>query len=90
MYDREKLETHTPVWVKWFGSMQNFVTEQQAKTKEFPLEYRLDLQGNSEIVFSDRTETHKFDFNHTIFYVRTTPGRICFHDYLFTTVLSSQ
>ena len=90
LYDREKLETHTPVWVKWFGSMQNFVTEQQAKTKEFPLEYRLDLQGNSEIVFSDRTETHKFDFNHTIFYVRTTPGRICFHDYLFTTVLSSQ
>jgi DNA-directed RNA polymerase subunit beta' len=90
LYDRDKLETHTPVWVKWSGRMQNFITEQQAKTKEFPLEFRLDLQGNSEIVFSDRTETHKFDFNHTIFYVRTTPGRICFHDYLFTTVLSSQ
>lgn len=90
LYDRDKLETHTPVWVKWAGRMQNFVTEQQAKTKEFPLEFRLDLQGNSEIVFSDRTETHKFDFNHTLFYVRTTPGRICFHDYLFTTVLSSQ
>lgn len=89
LYDREKLGTHTPVWVKWTGQIQNFVNEQQAKNKEFPLEYRLDFQGNSEVVFSDRTAVFNSKFNHTILYIRTTPGRICFYDYLFTTVLSS-
>lgn len=88
LYDRQKIDTNTPIWVKWSGLLQNFVNEQQAKSKYFPLEFRLDFQRNSEIIFSDRSITHKFQFNSKISYIRTTPGRIYFYDSLFTTVLS--
>jgi hypothetical protein len=90
LYDREKLETHTPVWVVWSGQMQNFVTEHQAKIKEIPLEVRVDFQGNSDLVFYDRVESQNFEFAKVKTFIRTTPGRVCFHDYLVTTVFAPQ
>ena len=87
LYNRQQLETHTPIWVKWSGGVQNFISEHQSKTKDFPIESRVDFEGNSEILFADRCEIQNIEFNMTSLYIRTTPGRISFYDYLVTTIL---
>ena len=91
-YDRGLIQTHSPIWLKWFGNVQNFIPEQQAKNKEIPLELRLDVFGNSELFFSDRYLLVKnFVFNNNFFkvselenslYIRTTPGRVVLHTFL--------
>lgn len=87
-YDRGLLDLHTPIWVKWSGFVQTFVTEQQARTKETVIETRLDLSGKGETLFLDSCYLWK---NHITFsnqsknfvFVRTTPGRVLMHSWIF-------
>jgi DNA-directed RNA polymerase subunit beta' len=81
-YDRSLIQTHSPIWVKWFGNVQNFIPEQQAKNKEIPLESRLDVFGNSELFFSDRYKLFKIAKLENSLYIRTTPGRVVLHTFL--------
>ena len=81
-YDRGLIQTHSPIWVKWFGNVQNFIPEQQAKNKEIPVESRLDIFGNSELFFSDRYKLFKVANLENSLYVRTTPGRVVLHTFL--------
>jgi DNA-directed RNA polymerase subunit beta' len=81
-YDRGLIQTHSPIWVKWFGNVQNFIPEQQAKNKEIPLESRLDVFGNSELFFSDRYKLFKVANLENSLYIRTTPGRVVLHTFL--------
>ena len=81
-YDRGLIQTHSPIWVKWFGNVQNFIPEQQAKNKEIPLESRLDIFGNSELFFSDRYKLFKVANLENSLYIRTTPGRVVLHTFL--------
>lgn len=85
-YDRQLLKTHLPIWIKCLGLIQNLVAEQQAKVKDLPLECRLDIQGNSEVIFYDRTDIKNSQFTTQISYLRTTAGRLSFQNYLVTTV----
>ena len=61
-YERQKITTHTPVWVIWEGKVQNFLSEQQSRVKDNPLEIRLDVVGNEEFFASERytVQTSKF------------------------------
>ncbi len=87
-YNQGKLEIHQSIWVRWSNNVQNFVTKQQQKNKELPLEYQIDSSGNSHVIFSDH-----YDFNNLIFssrfsFIRTTPGRILFNE-IITNLLSN-
>lgn len=87
-YDQGIIQTHTPIWVRWFGLIQNFIGEHESKSLEQPIEFRIDLYGKSEYIFHDR-ELYKlkqfsncfYKFHHTenSVYIRTTAGRIFFH-----------
>jgi DNA-directed RNA polymerase subunit beta' len=88
-YDQGSIETHTPIWVRWFGLTQNFLTEQESKSLEQPIEFRVDISGKSEYIFNDRqlqklkTFSDCFSIlNHTknSIYIRTTAGRVFFHN----------
>ena len=88
LYDQGKLETHQSLWVRWPKTVQNFVNKQQQKTKELPLEYQIDLYGNSNIIFSDHSEFNNLVFLNRFCFIRTTPGRIIFYD-IITSLLSN-
>lgn len=88
-YNQGILETHTPIWVRWFGKIQNFSTEHESKNGEQPIEFRLDLCGNSEFIFQDREFKKSNHVTNSFLqvnnlknstYIRTTPGRIYFHN----------
>lgn len=87
-YDRGFLTIHTPIWVKWTGFIQTFITEQQARTKESPVEIRLDFSGHGQTLFLDNC--HLWN-QQTFFnlvdqksqYIRTTAGRVLMHSWVF-------
>ena len=88
-YDQGILQTHTPIWVRWFGILQNFISEQESKFLEQPLEFRIDVFGKSEYIFHDRQVQKRKEFSDGFsivnnfknsLYIRTTPGRIFFHN----------
>lgn len=89
-YDRQLIKTHLPLWIKWGGLIQNFLSEQQSKVRDLPLECRVDVQGNSEMVFCDRTHVQTGQFTTKISYLRTTPGRIYFQKNLVDIVFTPQ
>ena len=85
-YDRGFLTLHTPVWVKWSGLVQNFLPEHQARTKESVIETRIDLFGRGETVFFDscyRWTRENASSSQKAAFVRTTPGRILMHSWIF-------
>jgi DNA-directed RNA polymerase subunit beta' len=47
-YTKKYLNLHTPVWVRWSGLVQNFVSEIQSREREQPCEIRIDTFGNTE------------------------------------------
>jgi DNA-directed RNA polymerase subunit beta' len=87
-YDRGLVDLHTPIWVKWSGFVQTFLSKQQAQTKETVIETRLDLSGHQENLFLDNCSRWfpnsdiSAQLKQTKF-VRTTPGRILMHFWLF-------
>ena len=89
LYNQGIIETHTPIWVRWFGFTQNFITEQESKSIEQPIEFRMDVYGKSEYIFNDRQVEKLKHFSDCFYilntiknsvYIRTTPGRIFFHN----------
>jgi DNA-directed RNA polymerase subunit beta' len=87
-YDKGIIETHTPIWLRWFGITQNFITEQESKSLEQPIEFRIDMYGKSEYIFNDRQLQKLKTFSDCFYilnhsknsvYIRTTAGRIFFH-----------
>nr|YP_009455985.1 RNA polymerase beta [Micractinium conductrix]AST08940.1 RNA polymerase beta [Micractinium conductrix] len=89
-YDRGFLGLQTPIWVKWSGFVQTFVTEHQARTKDAVIETRLDLSGRGETVFLDNCYSwlRKPVFSTSLspkkpYFVRTTAGRVLMHSWIF-------
>lgn len=86
-YDRGSLNLHSPVWVKWPGFIQTFLSEHQAKTKEIVLETRVTAFGKLENVFLETvlvsTENDIFAFAPKSQFVRTTVGRVLMHSWVF-------
>jgi DNA-directed RNA polymerase subunit beta' len=96
-YDRGFLTLHTPIWVKWTGFVQTFVTEQQSRTKDSVIETRIDLSGRVESLFLDNCQlflrdqnqdlsssfSKKLNFSKKLHFVRTTPGRVLMHSWIF-------
>lgn len=87
-YDRGFLTLHTPIWVKWSGFVQTFITEQQARTKENVIETRLDIFGKGESLFLDSCYLWSNRMNldnryKNSYFVRTTPGRVLMHYWIF-------
>lgn len=94
-YQQKTVNSHTPVWVRWFGIHQNLISQQESKITEQPLEFRIDIGGKSDYIFHDRHYEKPRLFHSEIFnysncfskntliqnyiYIRTTPGRILFH-----------
>jgi DNA-directed RNA polymerase beta' subunit len=84
-YDRGLISLHTPIWVKWSGLVQTFISEQQSRPKETLLETRLDISARRETLFLDNCSifnTQKIWTKQTQF-VRTTSGRIFMHLSIF-------
>ena len=67
--------------------MENFLTEQEAKSVDQPLEFRIALHGKSEYIFHDRQleklkplsdSFYTLNQVKTSVFIRTTPGRVFF------------
>jgi DNA-directed RNA polymerase beta' subunit len=89
-YDRGFLNLHTPIWVKWSGFVQTGVNEQHAWTKENVIETRIDPFGHRESLFVDschlfarQTRKPGTPVSKTSHFVRTTPGRVFMHSWIF-------
>ena len=87
-YDRGFIKLHTPIWVKWSGFIQTFVTEQQARTKDSIVETRIDLAGRTETLFIDSCQLstpNKIRENKpkNTQFIRTTTGRVLMHSWIF-------
>ena len=82
-YNRGILNTHDFVWIRWDETIQNFIGESQAKCYDLPLESSISGVGNSCHIFSDRCEFTKNRIPLST-YIRTTAGRIVFHDLLMS------
>ena len=87
-YNQGLLETHFPIWVRWFGILQNFITQDDSKLVDQPIEFRVDIFGKSEFIFHDRQLQKQKDSSDSFYvwksirnsmYLRTTPGRVFFH-----------
>ena len=87
-FNQRRVETHTPIWIRWFGILQNFITEQESKSVEQPIEFRINIFGKSEYIFNDRELEKPKNLSNSFsrstnlkncIYIRTTPGRIFFH-----------
>ena len=55
-YQQKRITKHTPMWVCWNGRVQNLLPENHAKKKEFPLEIRISIFANCQLVFTDRCQ----------------------------------
>ena len=91
-YDRGLLNLHSPIWIKWSGFIQTFVSKQQAKTKDHAIEIRLDFSGHGETVFLDTCQIwHETNFmtlvNQKSQFIRTTTGRVLMHSWIFESTL---
>lgn len=87
-YHRGLLNLHTPVWVKWSGFVQTFVSEQQARTKDTVIETRIDLSGRGETLFLDSCYLWTRDIllsnrSKNFRFIRTTPGRVLMNSWIF-------
>ena len=71
-YYQNKVQLHTPVWVR----VSESVNHESEKGLEEPLEVRISLFGNYDLLFP----TYQYSYNKTkqisSLYIRTTPGRI--------------
>jgi len=98
-YQNKRLNLHTPIWVKWDGKIQNFISEQQAHDKNLPFEIRIDIIGNKEFYFPEKylfQNTTKLNttglrpvsmeqaFEQLFF--RTTSGRVLLHNLIKSAV----
>ena len=90
LYHRKELSLHQNIWVRFFTPVQTLDAEQQAKTKELPVEYRITPFGLCEHVFRNKVQIgqlqntceHRIYQNKVSQFIRTTTGRILFHTHL--------
>ena len=79
-YYQNKLQLHTPVWVR----VSESVNHESEKGLEEPLEVRISLFGNYDLLFP----TYQYSYNKTkqisSLYIRTTPGRIVLNNVIST------
>ena len=90
-YERGEIKIHTAIWVRWSGVTQNFSNYQNAKLKECPLEQRISIVGQNEMLFNDRYSLNsatKKPQSEIFYYLRTTPGRILFHNFIFNSFIN--
>jgi DNA-directed RNA polymerase subunit beta' len=55
-YDRGILTLHTPIWLRWNGFAQTFITENQSRLKENIVETRINSSGRREALFLDNCQ----------------------------------
>lgn len=87
LFNQGVLKLHSPVWLKWFGTLQGVFSEVQAQSQETFIESRLDVYGHQETLFVDRCEATFLNSSNTkkMFlapswqYLRTTTGRVFMH-----------
>ena len=79
-YYQNKLQLHTPVWVR----VSESVNHESEKGLEEPLEVRISLFGNYDLLFP----TYQYSYNKTkqisSLCIRTTPGRIILNNVIST------
>jgi DNA-directed RNA polymerase subunit beta' len=88
-YYNQRLELHSPIWVRWKGKIQNLVPEQNAQERNTPFEVRFANSGQTEFIFFDKYVIESLAKNSinpepennisipiTQCFLRTTPGRL--------------
>jgi len=85
-YDRGFLSIHTPIWVKWTGTIQTFTTDQQSRLKDVVIETRIDDSGHGESLFLDKCQVwtqENIAKTEQLKFIRTTTGRVLMHLWIF-------
>jgi len=92
-YANQKLNLHSPVWVRWEGKVQNLVAEQNSQDRNTPFELRLNTSGQNELIFFDKyileapLQNSTANQRTSYFFVRTTPGRLILYKIITLSVI---
>jgi DNA-directed RNA polymerase subunit beta' len=76
-YEKREINIHTPIWIHWTTFFQNMAIKKNAPFTDSLLEYQVDCFENSYLI---RTDRYKHITKYIYNYIRTTPGRIFFHE----------
>lgn len=75
IYKKGEISLHTPIWINWILHYQNINSKKKAFHSEALLEYQIDCFENYFSIRADR-----YDSTTTFSVIRTTPGRLLFHN----------
>ena len=81
LFNQKLLELHTLVWLKFNNKIEFNLYYQNC------LEIQIDLFGNISKIYPEYQIYFNFQFKQSIFYIKTTPGRVLINKFIFDTLL---
>ena len=81
-YQKQQIEIHTPIWLKWVGKSEN------GEKSKGPLELRINIFGDQTQIYPTHQSTNKlfknFKASRFSFHMRTTVGRVLVNNIINT------
>lgn len=77
LFNQKLLELHTLIWLKYNKKIEFNLNCQNC------LEIQIDKRGNTSKIYSEYKSYYNWQFNKTLIYIKTTPGRILMNKLIF-------
>nr|QVO51145.1 DNA-directed RNA polymberase subunit beta [Ulva compressa] len=77
LFNQKLLELHTLIWLKYNKKIEFNLNSQNC------LEIQIDKRGNISKIYSEYKLYYNWQFNKTLIYIKTTPGRILMNKLIF-------
>nr|YP_010835632.1 RNA polymerase beta' subunit [Ulva meridionalis]WFS80100.1 RNA polymerase beta' subunit [Ulva meridionalis] len=77
LFNQQLLELHTLIWLKYNNKIEFNLNSQNC------LEIQIDKRGNISKIYSEYKVYYNWQFNKTLIYIKTTPGRVLMNKLIF-------
>jgi len=77
LFNQQLLELHTLIWLKYNNKIEFNLNYQNC------LEIQIDKRGNISKIYSEYKLYYNWQFNKTLIYIKTTPGRVLINKLIF-------
>nr|AKC35207.1 DNA-directed RNA polymberase subunit beta [Ulva sp. UNA00071828] len=77
LFNQQLLELHTLIWLKYNNKTEFNLNYQNC------LEIQIDKRGNISKIYSEYKLYYNWQFNKTLIYIKTTPGRVLMNKLIF-------
>lgn len=77
LFNQQLLELHTLIWLKYNKKIEFNLNCQNC------LEIQIDKRGNISKIYSEYQLYYNWEFNKTLIYIKTTPGRVLMNKFIF-------